>query len=85
LGASSSNVLRLVIGKAMWLAVFGVMAGLAGSSALSRVLSGLLFGIGAADVVTHAVVVALLATVALAAAALPAWRATRIPGAQVLR
>ena len=85
LGASSANVLRLVIGKAMWLAVFGVIAGLAGSSALSRVLSGLLFGIGAADAVTYAVVVALLSTVALAAAALPAWRATRIPGAQVLR
>jgi putative ABC transport system permease protein len=85
LGASSRNVLRLVIGKAMWLAAIGVAVGLAGSTALSRVLSGLLFGIGAADPVTYAAVVALLAAVALAAAALPAWRATRIPGAQVLR
>jgi putative ABC transport system permease protein len=85
LGASSSNVLRLVLGKAIWLAVLGVTAGLAGSTALSRVLSGLLFGIGAADPLTYLGVVALLGTVALSAAALPAWRATRIPGAQVLR
>jgi putative ABC transport system permease protein len=85
LGASSRSVLRLVLGKAVWLAAFGVMAGLAGSSALSRVLSGMLFGIGAADPVTYAAVVALLAFVALSAAAVPAWRATRIPGAQVLR
>ena len=85
LGASSRNVLKLVIGKAVWLAGFGVATGLAGSTALSRVLGGLLFGIDAGDPATYASVVALLVTVALAAAALPAWRATRIPGAQVLR
>jgi putative ABC transport system permease protein len=85
LGASRRIVLNLVIGKAVWLAAFGVTAGLAGSTALSRVLSGLLYGIGAGDAVTYAGVVVLLVTVALSAAALPAWKATRIPGAQVLR
>ena len=85
LGASSRNVLNLVIGKALWLAAFGLAAGLAGSLMLSRVLSGLLYGISAADPITYSAVVALLVGVALAAAALPAWRATRIPGAQVLR
>jgi predicted permease len=85
LGASRRSVLNLVIGKAVWLAAFGIAAGLAGSIALSRVLSGLLYGIGAGDPVTYAGVVVLLVTVALSAAALPAWRATRIPGAQVLR
>jgi len=85
LGASSRNVVRLVIGKAVWLAAFGVTAGLAASTALSRVLSGLLYGIGAGDPVTYGGVVLVLVTVALSAAALPAWRATRIPGAQVLR
>jgi putative ABC transport system permease protein len=85
LGASSRNVLGLVLGKAAWLAVFGVAAGLAGSLTLSRALSGLLFGVTAADPGTYVGVVGLLAAVALMAAALPAWRATRIPGAQALR
>jgi predicted permease len=85
LGASSRNVLALVLGKAAWLAVFGVAAGLAGSLTLSRALSGLLFGVTAADPGTYVAVVGLLAAVALMAAALPAWRATRIPGAQALR
>jgi putative ABC transport system permease protein len=85
LGASSRNVLNLIIGKAMWLAAFGLAAGLAGSLMLSRVLSGLLYGISAADPITYSAVAALLVGVALAAAALPAWRATRIPGTQVLR
>ena len=85
LGATSTNVLNLVIGKAMWLASFGLIAGLAGSFGLSRALSGLLFGISAADPITYAAVVVLLVGVALSAAAVPAWRATRIPGAQALR
>ena len=85
LGASGRSVLKLVIGKAIWLAAFGVAAGLAASTVLSRVLGGLLYGISAADPLTYTGVVALLIGVALAAAALPAWKATRIPGAQVLR
>jgi putative ABC transport system permease protein len=85
LGASSRNVLKLVIGKAVWLAVSGVAAGLAASTALSRVLRGLLHGIGAGDPVTYAGVVLVLVAVALSAAALPAWRATRIQAARVLR
>jgi ABC-type lipoprotein release transport system permease subunit len=53
--------------------------------ALSGVLDGLLFGVAAADPLTYAFVTTVLAGVALLAAALPAFRAARIPGAQVLR
>ena len=85
LGATRTEVLRLIVGKAVWLAALGIVAGLAGSTLLSRALSGLLFGVGTADPLTYAVVIGLLSIVALAAAAMPAWRATRIPSAEVLR
>ena len=85
LGATNTSVLTLVLTKAMWLAAAGVIAGLLGSTGLSRALRGLLFGITAADAATYATVVVILTAVAFLAAALPAWRATRIPGAQVLR
>jgi ABC-type antimicrobial peptide transport system permease subunit len=78
-------VLALVLGKAILLAAAGVAAGIATSVALSGVLRGLLYGVSTADPGTYAAVVGVLATVAVLAAAVPAWRATRIPGAMVLR
>jgi putative ABC transport system permease protein len=85
LGATGRDVLRLVLGKAILLAAAGVAAGIATSVALSGVLRGLLYGVTAADPGTYAVVVGILGAVAVLAAAVPAWRATRIPGAAVLR
>jgi putative ABC transport system permease protein len=85
LGASSANVLSLIVSKALWLALIGVAAGLLASAGLSRVLGGLLYGVSAGDAATYIAVVVLLIAVAVLAAALPAWRAMRIPGAQVLR
>ena len=85
LGATGRNVLQLVLSKTMWLAASGIAAGLAGSAVLSRALGGLLFGVTGTDAGTYAAVVVLLVAVAFVAAAIPAWRATRIPGASVLR
>jgi ABC-type antimicrobial peptide transport system permease subunit len=85
LGATGRDVLALVLGKAILLAAAGVAAGIATSVALSGVLRGLLYGVSTADPGTYAAVVGVLATVAVLAAAVPAWRATRIPGAMVLR
>jgi predicted permease len=85
LGATGRDVLALVLGKAIVLAAAGVAAGIVTSVALSGVLRGLLYGVTAADPGTYAAVVGILATVAVLAAAVPAWRATRIPGATVLR
>jgi putative ABC transport system permease protein len=85
LGARRADVLRLVIGKALSLALAGIAAGLASSILLGKTLRGLLFGIGASDSLTLAGASALLLLVALLAAAIPAVRAMRVDGAQVLR
>ena len=85
LGARRADVLRLVLSKALALALLGVAAGLATALALTRVLSGLLFGVTATDPLTYATVAALLIAVALLAGAVPAVRAARIDGARLLR
>jgi putative ABC transport system permease protein len=85
LGATGRDVLQLVIGKALWLAALGVASGVTASVAVSGVLRGMLYGVTAADFATYFAVVGLLTTVALLAAALPALKATRIPGAQALK
>jgi putative ABC transport system permease protein len=85
LGANRTDVVKLVVSKALWLAAAGIVAGVGGALALSTVLSGLLFGVLATDTGTYAAVVALLGGVAMFAAAVPALRASRIPGAQALR
>jgi putative ABC transport system permease protein len=84
-GATRADVVRVVLSRAARLTAIGITAGLAASAALSGVLDGLLFGVAAADPLTYAFVTTMLAGVALLAAALPALRAARIPGAQVLR
>jgi putative ABC transport system permease protein len=85
LGARRSDVLRLVLFKALWLSAVGIVAGLAASAALTGVLAGQLFGVTPTDPVTYAVVVALLIAVALAAGAIPAARAMRIEAAIALK
>jgi ABC-type antimicrobial peptide transport system permease subunit len=69
----------------MELAGIGIVVGLAGAIALTRVMASLLFGVSATDLATFAAVPALLAAVALAAVAIPAWRATRVDPMVALR
>ena len=78
LGAQKSDVLRLVIGQGMTLALIGVIAGLAGAFALTRVIANLLFGVGASDPLTFIVISLLLFFVSLIACYLPARRAARL-------
>jgi predicted permease len=78
LGAQSSQVIKLVIGRGMSLVLVGVMIGLAGALALTRVMTSLLYGVSATDPTTFAVVAALLVAVALIACYIPARRATKI-------
>jgi putative ABC transport system permease protein len=85
LGAGRRDVLRLVLSKALWLAVAGVSSGLAAAAVLTRVLSGQLFGVQAGDPLTYVAVVLGLVGVALLAGAVPAVRAMRIDEATVLR
>ena len=85
LGAERGSVLRMIVGRAFVLAAIGVVAGGAGAIALSRTLSTLLFGVTPHDPTTFAAAAAVLTIVALAAAAIPAWRAARVNPAAALR
>ena len=78
LGASRERVVRLVLGQGIWLTVAGVVVGLVAAFWLTRALSSLLFGVGAMDPVTFAVVPAGLVAIAVAASYLPARRAARV-------
>jgi predicted permease len=85
LGAQQSDILRLIIQQGMGLAFIGIIAGLAGAAALSRVMGSLLFGIGSTDLITFAGVTLLLALVAFAACYIPARRAMRVDPLVALR
>jgi predicted permease len=78
LGADRATMMRLVLGQGMRLAAIGIAIGLAAAYGVTRVLSGLLFSVKASDPVTFALVAAILATVAMLAALIPARRATRV-------
>ena len=85
LGADARDLSRLVIGRGLTLAGCGLGAGLAGAWGLGRLIESQLFGVPPTDPVTFAAVAfGLLATAFLACAA-PAWRATRVDPATVLR
>ena len=85
LGASSGNILGLVIRQGMELTVAGVGTGLIGSVALTRVMASLLFGVSATDFLTFGAVALLLAAVAFAAAGIPARRAATVDPMVALR
>jgi putative ABC transport system permease protein len=85
LGAGQGDVLRLVIGQGMKLALAGVAIGLAGSLALTRLMKTLLFGVSANDPLTFGSIALLLALIALLACWIPARRATRVNPIVALR
>ena len=78
LGAQKSDVLQLVVRQGMTLTLIGVIAGLAGAFALTRVISNLLFGVDANDPATFLGLSLLLMTVAFIACYLPARRAAKL-------
>ena len=85
LGAQPGNIVGLVVRQGMELATIGILAGLAGATALTRVMSSLLFGVSATDALTFCAVAALLALVAFTAIVIPARRATRVDPMVALR
>jgi putative ABC transport system permease protein len=85
IGAQPRQVLLLVLRQGLLLTVFGVVIGLGAAFALTRLLSGLLFGVAAVDVSTFTTISLLLILVSLLACYLPARRAMRIDPLQALR
>jgi putative ABC transport system permease protein len=85
LGAEYRDVLRLIVGKGLLLTSAGVLIGTAASLALTRLLTGLLFGVTPNDPATFVAVVVLLGTVSLAASLVPARRAAQIDPIVALR
>jgi len=85
LGAQRSSIVRLVVRQGMELAGAGIVAGLIGAAALTRVMASLLFGVSAVDIVTFSVVPLILTANALLASYLPARRATQVDPMVALR
>jgi putative ABC transport system permease protein len=85
LGATASDVRRLVVGEGLRLAGLGAAIGLGGAVAGARVLRGLLFGVHPIDATSLLSAVVLLVSALMLACALPAWRATRVDPAVALR
>ena len=85
LGAQLDDVLRMVVAEGMRPALIGVVLGLAGALALKRAVSSLVFGVSESDPLTFLSVSVLLATVALVASIMPAYRATKVDPMRALR
>jgi len=85
LGAQTGDIMRLVLGNGLRLALTGLAIGLAFSLALTRLMKSLLYGVTATDPITFAGVAVIFVAVAIAACWIPALRATRVDPAVTLR
>jgi putative ABC transport system permease protein len=85
LGAQPGDVMRLVVGGGARLAFVGIAAGIAASLALTRLMTGLIYGVRATDPVTFAAAVLVLGGTTLLACYVPARRGTKIDPIVALR
>jgi ABC-type antimicrobial peptide transport system permease subunit len=85
LGASTRDVLRLVVVEGLKPAGLGIAIGAAGALLASRLLDKLVFGVKANDPLTLVAVAAALLAISIGASLLPAWRAARLDPVAVLR
>ena len=85
LGATPRGVVRLIIGQGMRVVAVGILAGVAGALALSRLMTSVVYGVRVTDPLTYGGVAALLAAVAFVASYVPARRATRIDPLSAMR
>lgn len=85
LGADRTDILRLVLGQGLGMAIIGSVVGLAVAFGLTRLLSSLLYGVSATDTLVFAGTTLLVMGVAVLGSLVPAWRATRIEVLRALR
>ncbi len=85
LGASTSNLLRLVLSRGLALTAGGVLLGAAAALGLTRLLGNLLYNVSSRDPLAFGSALVVMTVAALAACFVPAWRATRTDPARVLR
>jgi ABC-type antimicrobial peptide transport system permease subunit len=85
IGASRSDVVRLIVGQGVRLVAVGAVVGVVAALAASRVLGSLLFDVRPSDPVTFAAIVALLVAAVIAASWIPARRAASVQPTEALR
>ena len=85
LGASQRDIVKLVVGRGMWLSFLGIAFGIAAALLLTRIMTSLLYGISASDPLTYIGISLLLAIVALLACLIPARRAIKVDPIIALR
>jgi ABC-type antimicrobial peptide transport system permease subunit len=85
LGARARDVLLMVVKQGMWLVLVGVLIGVVGAYAVTRLIRSLLFEVGTTDPLTFVVVLIILAVVGFVACYVPARRATKVDPLEALR
>jgi putative ABC transport system permease protein len=85
LGAQRADVLGMIVRRGLTLALAGIAVGLAAAMLLTRLMTGMLYGVQPLDPATFAAVAAILLLVSLAASSAPAWRAARLDPMLTLR
>jgi ABC-type antimicrobial peptide transport system permease subunit len=85
MGATRQRVLAMILTQGLKVTLYGVAGGIVAALILTRFLAALVYSVAATDVLTFAMVIALVLGVAIVAAAVPAWRAARIDPLKSLR
>jgi putative ABC transport system permease protein len=85
LGATGAQLVAGIVSQGALLAIAGIVLGLLGAGAASRILTSFMYGISATDPLTFVAAALLLFAIALTASAIPAWRITRLDPATTLR
>ena len=85
LGADNSQVMRLIMGQGLAIAAVGIVLGVGGAYALSRLTASLLYGVSPSDPLTFVTVAAVITVVAAAACVVPTFRAMRVDPLEAIR
>jgi putative ABC transport system permease protein len=85
LGAQRTDMLHMILRQSLWLVAIGIVVGLVGALAATRLMEALLFGVGTSDVFTYSSVIVLLGGASLLASFIPARRAMKVDPMVALR